>query len=83
MNFLIAVTIRNPEGQTERQVYRVPPEATMMDVVNAARQRSELTGALWCKEIEMLGTLQPHLYGTYVELLDPRDVTDMVENNHE
>lgn len=79
MNYLIAVTVTSLAGKRERQLYRVPPEAPLLDVVTKAKLRSELPDFSFQVQLEILGLLEPHLYRHYVNVLDPRDVTDLVE----
>lgn len=77
--YLIAVTLqqnRSP-GSTQRDIYRVPKDARLSEVVHVAKLRSEMPGPVSCNGIEILGTLEPHLFDQYVDLLNPVDVTDM------
>ena len=77
--YLIAVSLRcvHYPQLKERSIYRVPTDAPLIDVVEAAKNRSELLGEVTCTGVELLGTLEPHLFDQHTSLLDPQDTTDM------
>lgn len=79
MEYLIAVTLRGMTTK-EHTTYRVPCDAALNAVVNAAVLRSNLPDTrVVCTSVEILGTLDQHLGCLYVPLLQPNDATDMVQ----
>lgn len=70
MEYLIAVTVTSADAESERSVYRVDPEATLRDVARRALAMATLSAApLRLAKLEVLGTLEPHLWPEYRDLL--------------
>lgn len=77
--YLIAVHLRQKQApfNQERTLYRVPVDVLLRDVIQLAKDRSEMPGALACSQIELLGTLHSPFGDAVVELTSKDDVTDM------
>lgn len=72
MEYLIAVTVKNADGESERSIYRVSQEAPLRDVVRRAIAMASLSDAplLRLTNLEVLGTLEPHLWSEHRDLMD-------------
>jgi len=66
---LVGVILRNPNGTKERALYRVPEDVRLVALVDAAIAQSKMEGAVCCESVDLLGTLEPHLFGCYKPLM--------------
>ena len=67
-NLLIRVKLQGHD-RNEHRMYRVPPHAPLVDVIIAAQSQSNLMQPVRCLGLDVIGTLEPHLFGEYPTLV--------------